>query len=54
LVGRRSVALWMISATALVERRDSAQSGCSRDTLARRCAWSISMTLRPPATMVEA
>jgi len=44
----------MISATALLERRDSAQSGCGRDSPARRCAWSTSMTLRPPATMVEA
>jgi hypothetical protein len=44
----------MISVTALVERRDPAQSGCGRNSLARRCRESTWITLRPSATIVEA
>jgi len=44
----------MISVSALAERRNSAQSGGGRGRLARRCAWSTSMTLHPPATIGQA
>jgi hypothetical protein len=44
----------MISVTALIERCDPAQNGCGRNSLARRCRASTWITLRPPATIIEA
>jgi hypothetical protein len=44
----------MTRAMELVERSNPAQSGCSRNSLERRCYESKRIALRPPATIFEA